>query len=41
MWWMALAMTVSGSFVKVKDAQRSFQASMKRSMAARRTATVG
>src|SRR5687768_12998525 len=30
MWWMAMAMTVSWSLVKVKDAQRSFQASMKR-----------
>ncbi len=38
---MALAMTVSGSLVQVKGAQRSFQASMNRSMAAMRSATVG
>src|SRR3954453_8208267 len=34
-------MTVSGSLVQVKGWQRSFQASMKRSMAAIRSATVG
>ena len=36
-----MAMTVSGSLVQVKGAQRSFQAAVKRSMAAMRSATVG
>src|SRR3954452_24530575 len=39
--WVALAMTVSGSLVQVNGRQRSFQAAMKRSMAAMRSATVG
>jgi hypothetical protein len=34
-------MTVSGSLVQVNGVQRSFQAAMKRSMAAMRSATVG
>ena len=34
-------MTVSGSLVQVNGVQRPFQASMKRSMAAMRSATVG
>jgi len=34
-------MTVSGSLVQVKGRQRSFQASMNRSMAAMRSVTVG
>ena len=34
-------MTVSESWVQVKGAQRSFQASMKRSMAAMSSATAG
>jgi hypothetical protein len=34
-------MTVSGSLVQVNGRQRSFRASMKRSMAATRSATVG
>jgi hypothetical protein len=38
---LALAMTVSLSLVQVDGRQRSFQASMKRSMAAMRSATVG
>src|SRR3954467_14428211 len=38
---VALAMIVSGSLVQVKGAQRSFQAAMKRSIAAMRSATVG
>jgi hypothetical protein len=36
-----LAMTVSGSLVQVNGAQRSFQASTNRWMAATRSATVG
>jgi hypothetical protein len=35
-----LAMTVSGSLVQVNGRQRSFQAAMKRSIAAMRSATV-
>src|SRR3954453_3064038 len=38
---VALAMTVSGSLVQVNGRQRSFQAVMKRSIAAMRWATVG
>src|SRR3954462_10038382 len=38
---VALAMTVSGSLVQVNGRQRSFQAAMKRSIAAMRSATVG
>jgi hypothetical protein len=38
---VALATTVSGSLVQVKGAQRSFQASMNRPMAAMRSAMVG
>ena len=36
-----MAMTVSGSLVQVKGRQRSFQASMRRWMAAMRSVTVG
>ncbi len=36
-----MAMTVSGSLVQVNGRQRSFQAAMKRSIAAMRSATVG
>src|SRR3954447_23872291 len=38
---VALAMTVSGSLVQVNGRQRSFQAAMKCSIAAMRSATVG
>jgi hypothetical protein len=39
--WVVLVMIVSGSSVQMNRAQRSFQASMNRSMAAMRSATVG